>query len=355
MVEKRDNKSLKYVFLYPDIAHPTIAEIDAGRVPKERLAGFYQLKERGWNVTISDSRWNGPFAGLRRKLKRYFHVPSISMIKDWIPADVIVIKDDFSMALTLLAKIMGKKVIYLDSMFLIPKSRIRNKLVSINLRLSNLIITFSETQADLWSHYYQVDRDKFKAMKYSMDQNFYSLGQRKHGNANMLISVGRDVGRDFPSLIESIKDKDVQLNLITLPYLLPDGTQKIKNINVKERLSYEELFKIYAKSSVAVIPLIKDVTYPSGIRAAMEAMLLGVPVVCTYTPVMEEYFINGEEIIYVEPNSPEALWKAINEVELNSAMREKIVNNARNKMLSNYTVNCYSNALESALLAFNNF
>src|SRR5690625_6857163 len=61
----------KYLFLYPDIATPAIKEIESGTFPKERLTGYFQLKQMGLKVAISDSQWRGPTAKLRRKLLRY--------------------------------------------------------------------------------------------------------------------------------------------------------------------------------------------------------------------------------------------------------------------------------------------
>jgi hypothetical protein len=51
------------------------AEIAAGRAPRERLTGYYQLQERGWRVAISDGRWMGPFANVRRRMQRFGHWP----------------------------------------------------------------------------------------------------------------------------------------------------------------------------------------------------------------------------------------------------------------------------------------
>lgn len=349
MPEMMDVKKKVYVFLYPDVAAPTVADIEAGLVPKERLTGFYQLKERGWDVRISDSRWKGPFAGLRRKLKRFVHVPSMAMLKEWIPADVIVVKDDFSLALTLIAKLMRKKIVYLDSMFTIPKSRLRIKLIELNLRLADGIISFSSSQADLWAEFYKIDRKRFVSLNYCMDPGFYSLSENEKGQSDEVVSVGRDVGRDFRSLINAVKNKNVKLNLVTLPYLLPSDVERSENVSVNERLSYDQLFALYARSSVAVVPLVENVTYPSGIRAAMEAMLLGVPVICTYTPVMAEYFVDGEDILYVEPSSTSALWDAILKITESRELSQKLINNARTKMLSRYTVSSYGEDLENFL------
>jgi len=346
----------KYVFMYPDIAEPTVNEIKEGKVPRERLAGYYQLLERGWDVKISDARWKGPLANLRRKSKRFVTVPSLGMFRDWLPAHVIVIKDDFSLFLSLCAKLMGKKLVYLDSMFSFPKSSIRNLLLKCNLLLADRIICFSGTQADSWSQKYRVPRHKFDVLSYGIDAEFYrnTLG-KKNEESKKIISVGRDVGRDFGILAEAIMDKDIDLYLVTLPYLLPKFLDDLANVHVKERLSYTELMGLYQKSAISVVPLTGELTYPSGIRAVMEAMALGKPVIATNTPVLAEYFVDGKEIMLVKAKSTFELTSAVENLLGAKALQKSLVKNSHKKLLEEFTVEGYVNGLEQLLIDFSKY
>ncbi len=343
----------KYVFMYPDIAEPTVKEIREGRVPRERLVGFYQLLERGWDVKISDARWKGGFANLRRKLKGFIPLPSVGMFRDWLPADVIVIKDDFSLFLSLCAKLMGKRLVYLDSMFTIPKSLIRIFLIKLNLLLADRVICFSSSQADLWSNKYRVSRSKFHVLYYGIDAEFYKDAIRTPDlESKNVLAVGRDTGRDFGILAEAVKDTDVSLFLVTLPYLLPSFIKDMSNVHVKERLSYQELIKLYGQSKISIVPLKDELTYPSGIRAVMEAMALGKPVIATYTPVLAEYFSHGEDIFLVKSKSISEMSKAIESLLNEKSLRAKLVNNSYAKLTQDFTVDKYVNSLERYLSDF---
>jgi len=338
-MDQNTGRKRKYIFMYPDIARPTIGEIEKGRAPRERLAGFYQLKEQGWDVEISDSRWEGKLAVVRRRFKRYFTIPSVKMFKDWWPADVIVIKDDFSLFLTLSAKILGKKLVYLDSMFAIPKSKIRKYFIKLNLLFSDKIICFSETQANLWANTFGVSRSKFRVSHYCVDVDFYRknhTSEIKKGKS--IIAIGRDVGRDFYILIDAVKEKEFPLTLVTLPYLLSDVDVLPKYVSVKEKLSYEELFRLYSQSSISVVSLKGALTYPSGIRAVMEAMLQGVPVIATRTPVLEEYFSNGEDILFVEAGSAKDLSEKIDSLLKDEALAIKLSERAVSKMEGDFSL-----------------
>ncbi|WP_148862581.1 glycosyltransferase family 4 protein [Marinobacter fonticola] len=343
-------KNRKYVFLYPDIATPTIAEIEAGRAPRERLTGFYQLLRRGWDVNISDKRWQGKFASIRKKLKRFVFIPSFGMVRDCLPADVIVVKDDFSLGLTLLAKLLGKKIVYLDSMFKFPKNRIRDWLVKLNLLLANQVICFSQSQADLWASHYSISRARFHALSYGMDLDFYSTGKmRQKASPPQVLSIGRDVGRDFSVLTRAVADLNVSLNLITLPYLLPAQSDLSANTHVHERVSYDTLMSLYSQASIAVVPLKSELSYPSGIRAVMEAVLLGVPVISTYTPVLEEYFSPDEEMLYIPPGDVDRMRSEIERLAKDDALAERLSTAALEKIRSRFSVDIYGDQLEEVL------
>ncbi|MFT6907214.1 MAG: glycosyltransferase involved in cell wall biosynthesis [Oleiphilaceae bacterium] len=341
----------KYVFMYPDIAEPTVKEISEAQVPRERLVGFYQLLERGWDVKISDARWKGPFANLRRKLKRYITLPSIGMFRDWLPADVIVIKDDFSLYLSFVAKLMGKKLVYLDSMFTIPKSPIRNFLIKVNLILADRVICFSSSQADLWSDKYKVKRGKFSCLHYGIDSDFYKKALvNPSAKSKNVLAIGRDTGRDFGVLAEAVRDTEAFLYLVTLPYLLPNFIKDIPNVQVKERLSYQELIELYQESSISVVPLKGALTYPSGIRAVMEAMALGKPVIATYTPVLAEYFVDDEDIMLVKSGSLSDMSLAIKILLGDESLRCKLVERSYDRLVEEFSVEKYVNNLEKILV-----
>ena len=344
---QHENKAV--VFMYPDIASPTIAELEAHRAPRERLAGFYQLRERGWNVSISDERWKVSTAKFRRKLRRFVHVPSWKMIRDWKKADIIVIKDEFSLVFTMLAKLLGKKIVYLDTMFVLPKNLLRRFFVKTNLLLADSIISLSQTQVELWVKSFQVPSSRFDVLQFPMDGDFYSIVRAIDKEAPYIISIGRDTGRDFKALVDAVESSDIHLKLVTLPYLLPENAKSNPKIEIFEWLSYDDLFKIYSGASIAVIPIEPNTSYPSGIRAVMEAMLLGVPVIASYTTVLAEYFDAGKDLVFVEPGRADLLQSAITELLGNPTLQQSLAINARNKMIEKYKISIFVEGIEKIL------
>jgi glycosyltransferase involved in cell wall biosynthesis len=296
------------VFLYPDIASPTIKDIEAGVVPRERLTGFYQVRETGWDVWISDARWTASSAGLRRKLARFIELPNWQTLRDFRQADIIVVKDSFSVLLTTMARLFGKKIVYLDTMFAIPSRWWPRASIRFSLAHADAIVAFSASQARLWSETFGIGLQKFTAAPYCVDTRFYTLEQPwQRSQPPYLLSVGRDLGRDFDTLIDAAEVAGIDVKLVTLPYLLSERARRSRRVEVLERLSYPELFRLYAQASLAVVPLKHGITYPSGIRATLEPMALGIPTIASRTPVLEEYFTDGDDIVLVPPEDPEAL------------------------------------------------
>jgi len=110
---------------------------------------------------------------------------------------------------------------------------------------------------------------------------------------------------------------------------------------VRERLSYEELFNVYSQSSISVVSLKGAMTYPSGIRAVMEAMLQGVPVIATRTPVLEEYFSHGEDILFVEVGSKKDLSDKIDFLTENEELSLKLSEKAMAKIEGDFSLSNY--------------
>src|SRR5690606_5037417 len=87
---------------------------------------------------------------------------------------------------------------------------------------------------------------------------------------------------------------NLRLKLVTLPYLIPDNARNHPNVEVLQRLPYDKLFELYANAASVVVPLKEGISYPSGIRAVLEALALNKAAIVTRTPVLEEYFHEGD-------------------------------------------------------------
>lgn len=120
--------------------------------------------------------------------------------------------------------------------------------------------------------------------------------------------------RDYPTLIEAVRGLDVQVVIAAAsPWSQrADSTedQDIPPNVIVRRFSQHDLRHLYALSEFVVMPLY-DVNFQAGITAILEAMAMGKAVVCSRTPGQTDVLVDGETGLYVPPEDPAALRRAI--------------------------------------------
>lgn len=330
-----------------------LLEVDNGEAPRESLLGYVQLRERGWPLSASDDRWHGRLGAIRQKLLFTAEIPSFKMVAAWKAADVVVVTTRISFILALVAKLLNKKIVFLDAMCEeVPKRLWRRLPIKWALGMADACIGLSRSQAHHWAERLNVPESVFSPVNYGIDAGFYKRSDdcSAHGDVKpYMLAVGRDPRRDFDTLVEAAKTLGWELKLVTPAYLVPKSVSSSGCVHVFDSLPYDELFELYANARCAVIPIRRDTTYMSGIRATMEAMLLGCPVVASRTPGMEDYFTGGEDVIYFEPERSDDLVSAIRRLIEDAELRERLTKNAKSKVVQSYSVSNYADALEKIL------
>jgi glycosyltransferase involved in cell wall biosynthesis len=211
--------------------------VHRGEAPRESLLGYIQLLERQWRISASDDRWGGPAGSLRQKLRGFLEIPSYRMIRHWMSADVVIIVTRFSPVLAIIAKVLGKKLVFLDAMQQIPTNKWRRAVVRFSLRHSDAVICYSRRQAAQWAEHFGVPPQLFTTVRYCLDADFYRwpvAGCRYAANKPYLISVGRDPERDFATLVEAAELLELNVKLVTLPYLVDQSSMP-----ARQQVSYQ--------------------------------------------------------------------------------------------------------------------
>lgn len=339
-----------------DFIRPTSKRLDdiaVGKAPREMLLGYVQLRDRGWPISASEDRWVGFIGKLRQKLNFKLEIPSLKMIRHWQCADIIVVTTRISLVLAMVGKLLRKKLVFLDAMCdEVPERFWRQMTTKLALSLSDACICLSSSQAKHWADRLNIDIRAFNPLFYGVDLDFYKrpIENISHNDSKpYLLAVGRDPRRDFNTLVTAANKLDWDLKLVTQPYLVPKGVRDSPSVQVYEGISYKELFSLYAKATVVVVPVRKDTTYMSGIRATMEAVLLEAPVVASRISGMQEYFEHEKEILYFEPESCDSLLQAIHRIVNNNEFKEGLIERAKQRVTSSFSVSNYADSLEKIL------
>jgi glycosyltransferase involved in cell wall biosynthesis len=202
-----------------------------------------------------------------------------------------------------------------------------------------------------WATQLGVAEDHFTVVRYGMDVEFYQRGvtAAPPSGPSYILAFGRDLGRDYELLAEAMDGLGCDLKIVTLPYLLEGVDVAQPWIQVRQRVSYPELFSLYAGARAVVVPLKPGVSYPSGLRAMLEGMLLERPVVVTRTPILEEY-ASDDEVHFVRPGDVSDLRETIERVlgaEWSSLSPQ--LERARRRVTEQYNLSRFGESLGSTL------
>ena len=342
------DSSPSVVYLWELPAAEIQSGIERGAEPRERLYNLPELQERGWRVTSHEPPSQSSVRHrVKKALSPFIQLMGVRTFRAILSSDIVVVKGSLSLLRTLTAKLLGKRVVYLDSMFAFPNRFWRRWSARWNLTWADRTVGYSESQADLWSRELNVDRSKITVIPFGMDLEFYGPVQRSP--KDYVLAIGRDMGRDYATLVRALEGTGLRLRLVTLPYLLPQEALEAPWVEVTERVSYDELFELYSGALASIIPLKSGVSYPSGIRALYEASLLGVPSIVTHTPVLEEDFEHGANIWYVSPEDPDDLRSALVELRDHPEIFEAIAEAAKKTVRERFSTERSADGLERVL------
>jgi len=145
------------------------------------------------------------------------------------------------------------------------------------------------------------------------------------GQAGRLFAGG-DNGRDWPLLIEAVRDLPLDVHLVTAQA----PTERPPHVHVDARLTLCRFRDAIAAASIMALPLLPGIA--SGVTVLPMAMALGVAVVATRTVWTEQYVTDGEEALLVPAGDVRAFRDALVRLHEQSDLRARLVANARRRV-----------------------
>jgi glycosyltransferase involved in cell wall biosynthesis len=147
-----------------------------------------------------------------------------------------------------------------------------------------------------------------------------------------VLSLGRDMHRDWDTLIQAIKPcGDFHLRIAATQNAPRLATQSEK-IELIKAATAREVFELYAWADIVVLPLRANL-HASGITVLAEAALSGVPVIASDTGGLRSYF-SGREVKYVPVGDILALRHAIRALADDDSLRFRLARAAQERILS---------------------
>ncbi len=119
-----------------------------------------------------------------------------------------------------------------------------------------------------------------------------------------VLSVGRDRGRDWETLVAAVNGLSCPVKLVCPPEAV-DGLALAPHVELVGEVDHLELRRLLGEASVVALALDPDVAYPTGQTVLLNAMAVGTPVVLTDSPAMRDYARHDENAWVVAPRDPE--------------------------------------------------
>jgi glycosyltransferase involved in cell wall biosynthesis len=164
----------------------------------------------------------------------------------------------------------------------------------------------------------------------------------------MICAVGLEF-RDYPTLIEAVRDLDVQVIIAAAsPWSKRSDTtsgQVIPEHVLVQRFSQYELREVYQACRFMVMPLY-DVEFQAGVTAILEAMAMQKAVVCSKTPGQTDVVVEGETGLYAAPGDVKALKEAITYLLEKPEESRRMGKNGRQRVLASMSLDCYVDRLK---------
>jgi glycosyltransferase involved in cell wall biosynthesis len=178
----------------------------------------------------------------------------------------------------------------------------------------------SENQGPMLSEQLRLPVDRLRYLPFGVDDEFF----RPTGEPDddYVLVVGRDRGRDWPTLLRAVDAIDMRVKICCRPrdlegHPVPSGVEVLGYV---DRNVYRHLLGRARVVAIAARPLV----YPSGQSVLLEAMAMGRTVVVTQTEALAGYITEGVTALTVPPGDPSALRQRILEAASDDDLRRRL-------------------------------
>jgi glycosyltransferase involved in cell wall biosynthesis len=145
-----------------------------------------------------------------------------------------------------------------------------------------------------------------------------------------IISLGNDLDRDWSTLIGALKNVNTYDVRIASRQVGRDQIADAKNVTVSQPSSASEITELLGWADVMVLCM-KPNHHVCGITSIEEAVLFGVPVICTDTGGLRAYF-SEDEMCFVSPFDPQSIRQALETLASHDELRFQMVTRAQFRM-----------------------
>lgn len=334
------SKKLKVLYLFAGERKKLIEGWKGGLMPDSHLIGFNHLAEYDVEAEFIENRF------LNFIRKRNFNLTNLFIIP-WL-SNYDVVFSGASLALPLFAKfflrIKKPKFVWYNTYFTNTLKRNVNskfKLWLVKKAISSLdaIICPSTAQRNFLIQN-GFDASKIYFVPNGIDVDFMNKKKKevellKNTPEPFILSVGKDMGRDYKTLLEAVRNLPIKVKVVALPRNFPVNVDLPKNVDILGFVPFPDLIKLYINALVVVIPTKSenhlDASDCSGQYVLLDAMSLGKPIVASMRETLADYFVNDVDGLVVKAEDSKNLEIAITKLISDTILSKQLGKNSEEK------------------------
>lgn len=196
-------------------------------------------------------------------------------------------------------------------------------------RAVDVIVVFSSNQRDTLVELLGIDPDRIHVVPFGVDLE--QLAKVPVSDTGTVVAAGRDLGRDWATLVAAARGTGWPVELITRPQQI-EALELPPEVAFRGTVDLDSYLAALASASVVVVPTeVRE--YPTGQTVLLEAMALGKACVVTDTPAMREYVLRDVTGVLVPPGDPQALRVAVDQLLSDPERRHRLGAAARDRAL----------------------
>lgn len=193
-----------------------------------------------------------------------------------------------------------------------------------------------------------VREERTISIPFGIDVDFLAPVQY-NPNGEYMVSIGRDLGRDYETLFAAVRGLPYRLVVATDYKNIPPSLQIPENVEIRYNASAREVRALYEGARLTCIILKGDETNEgsdcTGQTVMLEALSAGQPVIVTRRDWVGEYFQEGDDFVGAPVADRNAVKNSIVRLWEDESLRVRLSTNGRQTVRGRYSVEAMSRAL----------
>lgn len=349
------SEQIKVLYLFAGERKSLEAKWRAGTMPDSQLIGYNHLREFGVDASYIENRF------LNFIRKKNFNLTNLFLLFSIRRYNVVF--SGASLLLPFVAKFLFRftrpKFVWYNTFFTNALKRnvgntfrlwaFRKTIGSLDAIICpstaqrNFLIEQGFDPAKIFFVPNGVDADFIDNTNYEQGTKYENVTKRNVANdqgdsarERFILSVGKDMGRDYRTLAEAVSGLAVTVKVVALPRNFREVKDIPPNLHILGFVPFDQLVELYKAALFVVVPTKSerhlDASDCSGQYVLLDAMSCGKAVVISERGTLADYVTDGEEGVIVASENPAALRAAIERLLANPEARERMGKRGREKV-----------------------